>query len=81
MGPGPLGGLGKTGDPPPPMEGEVLRIDLQPTYYPHGPLWGKEFSLAPAPKPNRSAPKRAKLSVMNSWLEAKGQQSAPSATE
>ena len=30
-----------------PLEGEVFRTDLQPTYHPHGPLWGIEFSLAP----------------------------------
>ena len=79
MGPGPLGGLGKSGDPLPP-EGEVFRTDLQPIFHPHGPLWGIEFSLAPAPKPNQSAPKRAKLSVMDSWLQAKGEQSTPRAT-
>ena len=49
MGPGPLGGLGKSGDP---LEGEVFRTYVQPAYHPHGPLWGIEFSLAPAPKPN-----------------------------
>ena len=65
---------------PPPLEGEVFGTKLQPTYHPHGPLWGIEFSLAPAPKPNQSAPKRAKLSVMESCLQAKGKQSTPLAT-
>ena len=65
---------------PPPPEGEVFRTDPQPTYHPHGPLWGIEFSLAPAPKPYQSAPKRAKLSVMDSRLQTKGQQSTPPAT-
>ena len=53
---------------------------MRATYHPHGPLWGIEFSLAPAPKPNQSAPKRANLSVMNSWLQAKDEKSAPPAT-
>ena len=38
----------------------------------HGPLWGIEFSLAPAPKPNQSAPKRAKLSGADSRAHLKG---------
>ena len=66
--------------PPPPPMGEVFRIDLQPTYHPHRPLWGTEFSLAPVPKPNQSAPKRAKLLVMDLWLQAKGEQSTPPTT-
>ena len=80
MGPSPLGGLGKSGDPPPPPEGEVFRTDLQPTYHPNGPLWGIELFLAPSPKPNQSAPKRTKWSVMDSSLQAKGEQSTPQAT-
>ena len=51
------------------------RTELQPTSHPHGPLWGIEFSLASASKPNQSAPKRAKLSVVDSSLQAKGEQS------
>ena len=65
---------------PPPPEGEVFRTHLQPTYHPHGALWGIEFSSDPALKPNRSAPKQVKLSVMDSWLQAKGEQSTPPVT-
>ena len=75
----PLGDWGKVVTPPLP-EGKVSRTDLQPTYHPHGPPWGIEFPLAPAPKPNQSAPKGAKLSVMDSWLQAKREQSTPPAT-
>ena len=63
-----------------PTEGEVFRTAVQPTYHPHGPLWGIEYSLAPAPKPNQSTPKRAKMSVIDSRLQAKGEQSTPPAT-
>ena len=42
-------------------EGEVFRSQLQSTYHSHGPLWGMDFSLAPAPKPNECAPKWAQL--------------------
>ena len=69
MGPGLLGGWEKVVTPP---RREVFRTDLQPTYHPHGPLWGIEFSLAPAPKPNQSAPKRAKLSGADSRAHLEG---------
>ena len=60
-----------------PPAGEVFRTDLQPTYHPHGPLWGIDFPLARASNPNRSAPK---LSIMGSCSQAKGEQCTPPAT-
>ena len=53
-------------------EGEVFGTSCLPTYHPHGPLWGIEFLLAPAPKPSEWPPKRARMSVMDSWLQAAG---------
>ena len=61
MGLGPLGGLGKGGDPP---EGEVFRTCNRCTN-PMAPFEAWSF-FAPTPKPNESAPTRAKVSVMDS---------------
>ena len=55
-----------------PPEGEVFRTDCQPTYHPHGPSWGIELLLAPAPNASKRALKRARMSVMDSWLQAAG---------
>ena len=54
-----------------PPEGEVLRCDWHPMYHAYGRLRGIEFLLAPAPMPCAPPPKRAKLSVMGAWLQAK----------
>ena len=54
-----------------PPEAEVFQIERQPTYKPHGPLWGIEFLLARAPKPSKRA-KRARMTVMDSWLQVAG---------
>ena len=55
-----------------PPEGEVFRTNCLPTYHPHGPLWGIEFLVVPAPKRLENAPKWARITVMDSWLQAAG---------
>ena len=55
-----------------PPKGGVFRTDCQPSYHPHGPLWGIEFLLAHAPKPSERVPKCARMTVIDSWLQAAG---------